>query len=185
VQPRFSFRRGTPPARVVHQLHLFRGSERAPRDNSWLNDQLEFIWATWFADVAQVTPLSIRFVRPWKRRLAVIYLTDDERHSFIGVNRLLRDQRVPYTICLVTIAHELVHYTHGFGSHHPRRYRHPHRGNVVQRELTLRGLADELRFYTDWTNDRWFELLPDLVAGPHTHEPFPSAPDDVAAATVF
>ena len=61
------------------------------------------------------------------------------------------------------IAHELTHYAHGFGSHHPRRYRHPHRGNVVQRELNKRGLGAELRFYTEWTNEVWF----DKTAGRH------------------
>jgi hypothetical protein len=160
------------------------GGRAAERDNDWLGRQLDYIWTRWFPDVPAVTPVSIQFVRPWKRRLAVIYLTDDEHHSVIGINRYLRDPRVPYTVCLVTIAHELVHYAHGFGSHHPRRYQHPHRGNVVQRELTKRGLAEELGFYTDWTNDRWFELLPDLVAGPRSVEAFPSDLERQAAARV-
>ncbi|MBV8083910.1 MAG: hypothetical protein JO247_03755 [Chloroflexi bacterium] len=160
------------------------GGRAAERDNGWLGQQLDYIWRRWFPDVDAVTPVSIRFVRPWKRRLAVIYLTDDEGRSFIGVNRYLRDPRVPYTVCLVTIAHELVHYAHGFGSHHPRRYQHPHRGNVVQRELTKRGLGEELGFYTDWTNDRWFELLPDLVAGPRSTETFPTDLERQAAARV-
>jgi len=160
------------------------GGPAAERDNSWLGQQLYYIWGQWFADVALVTPVAIKFVRPWKRRLAVIYLTEDERQSFIGVNRYLRDPRVPYTVCLVTIAHELVHYAHGFGSHHPRQYLHPHRGNVVQRELTKRGLGDELGFYTDWTNERWFELLPDLLAGPSPFEPVPAELEQQAAARV-
>ena len=155
------------------QLHLFQPPAEPVRDQAWLSGQLDHIWSTWFADVERITPVSIRYVRPWKRRLAVIYLTDDDRSSFIGVNRLLRDPRVPYTVFLVTLAHELAHYAHGFGSHHPRRYRHPHRGNVIQRELTRRGLGAELRFYTEWTNDSWFDLLDQLaresregVAGP-------------------
>lgn len=167
------------------QLRLFSG-ESAVRDNAWLSGQLEHIWRTWFADVERVTPVSIQFVRPWKRRLAVIYLTDHEQRSFIGVNRYLRDRRVPYPICLVTIAHELAHYTHGFGSHHPRRYMHPHRGNVVQRELTRRGLGAELRFYTEWTNEAWFNLLPDLEAGgrPTRLPALPALPEEQAAARV-
>jgi hypothetical protein len=167
------------------QLHLFAGAT-AVRDNSWLSAQLEYIWSTWFADVERVTPVSIQFVRPWKRRLAVIYLADQERRSFIGVNRYLRDHRVPYPVCLVTIAHELAHYAHGFGSHHPRRYHHPHRGNVVQRELTRRGLGAELRFYTEWTNEVWFELLPELSAGgrPTQLPAVPDLPEEQAAARV-
>lgn len=166
------------------QLHLFNGA-KGIRDNAWLSDQLDHVWRTWFADVERVTPVSIQFVRPWKSRLAVIYLTDHDR-TFIGVNRYLRDHRVPYQVCLVTIAHELAHYTHGFGSHHPRRYRHPHRGNVVQRELTRRGLGAELRFYTEWTNDIWFELLPDLsaVRRPAQIAALPAAPEEKAAARV-
>jgi hypothetical protein len=169
------------------QLRLLDEESTAVRDQRWLAHQLDHIWATWFADVERVTPLTIRYVRPWKRRLAVIYLTDNDRSSFIGVNRLLRDRRVPYPVCLVTIAHELAHYAHGFGSHHPRRYRHPHRGNVVQRELTRRGLGSELRFYTEWTNESWFDLLDQLarestigLAGPH-----PTEPDNMAAARVI
>lgn len=170
----------------MQQLQLIEGGAAAIRDNAWLTQQLDHVWQTRFADVARPTPISIRFVRPWKTRLAVIYLTEDERQSFIGVNRLLRDHRVPYTVCLVTIAHELVHYAHGFGSHLPRRYRHPHRGNVVQRELTRRGLASELRFYTEWTNNCWFELLPELLVSPRPMltEPFPVEPDEKAAARV-
>lgn len=168
------------------QPRLFESAAKAVRDNAWLASQLDHIWATWFADVDRVTPVSIRYVRPWKRRLAVIYLKDDDQVSFIGVNRLLRDQRVPYTVCLVTIAHELAHYAHGFGSHHPRRYKHPHRGNVVQRELTRRGLGRELRFYTDWTNDVWFEVLDDLVHASRLRLAAPSGePEEQAAARVI
>ena len=168
------------------QLRLFEPPEPALRDQAWLVNQLDHIWATWFADVERVTPVSVRYVRPWKRRLAVIYLTDRDRRSFIGVNRLLRDQRVPYTVFLVTLAHELAHYAHGFGSHHPRRHRHPHRGNVIQRELTRRGLGAELRFYTEWTNESWFDLLEELAreSGRGSAGPPPSEPDDLAAAQV-
>ena len=156
------------------------------RDNAWLVQQLEHIWSTWFADVEQVTPVSIRFVGPWKRRLAVIYLSDDESTSCIGVNRYLRDTRVPYPVCLVTIAHELAHYAHGFGSHHPRRYPHPHRGNVIQRELRRRGLGPELRYYTQWTDQRWFELLPELelLSRCVVQEDFPGEPQQKAAASI-
>jgi hypothetical protein len=171
------------------QLRLFDQRGQSVRDQPWLVDQLEGIWATYYADVDRVTPVSIRYVRPWKRRLAVIYLTDDDKQTFIGVNRVLRDPRVPYTVFLVTLAHELAHYAHGFGSHHPRRYQHPHRGNVIQRELRRRGLGNELRFYTEWTSDSWFDLLDELaresresrlgIAGPH-----PSEPDTLAAARV-
>jgi len=169
----------------LFQPFLFH-SATAVRDNAWLADQLDHIWDSWFQDVERITPISIRFVRPWKRRLAVIYLTDHEQRSFIGVNRYLRDIRVPYTVCLVTIAHELAHYAHGFGSDHPRRYRHPHRGNVVQRELSRRGLGAELHFYTDWTNDCWFDLLPDLEAAsqPAVAEPYLEEPLETAAARV-
>ena len=168
------------------QLHLFQPLVEPLRDQAWLVTQLDHIWDTWFSDVARITPVSIRYVRPWKRRLAVIYLTEEDRRSFIGVNRLLRDSRVPYTVVQVTLAHELTHYAHGFGSHHPRRYRHPHRGNVVQRELTRRGLGAELRFYTEWTNNCWFDLLDEMdrearkgVAGPH-----PTDPEELAAARI-
>lgn len=170
---------------VPVQLHLFQPPAEPVRDQAWLTDQLEHIWATWFADVNRVTPVTIRYVRPWKRRLAVIYLTENDRRSFIGVNRLLRDPRVPYPVVQVTLAHELAHYAHGFGSHHPRRYRHPHRGNVIQRELTRRGLGAELCFYTEWTNDSWFDLLDQLaresregVAGPRRER------DSLAAARI-
>ncbi|MDE3073931.1 MAG: hypothetical protein KGJ86_00755 [Chloroflexota bacterium] len=167
------------------RLSVADPSVRARRDNHWLRRQLDHIWSTWFADVDRVNPVSIRFVRPWRTRLAVIYLTNNDSESFIGVNGLLSDQQVPYSICLVAIAHELVHYCHGFGSRHPQRYKHPHRGNVVARELARRGLARQLDFYEQWTTNRWFDLQDQLrVAHTVGIDSFGQEPRAKAAADI-
>jgi len=65
-------------------------------------------------------------------------MTVDNKISFIGINALLQHAQVPEYVLITTIAHELTHYAHGFGSPLPRCYEHPHANNVVERELERR-----------------------------------------------
>src|SRR5438067_1493992 len=81
---------------------------------------------------------------PWKLRLGLISTCDVQLTIRIGINSLLALPEAPHCLTLITVAHELVHYWHGFGSPLPRRYQHPHRGGIVTRELKERGLVDEL-----------------------------------------
>src|ERR671936_412099 len=118
--------------------------ESTVRDTQWLSDEMDGIWRRYFADTPRVNTVEVAFRRPWMRR--------------IGVNSLLAHHDVPYCLTLITVAHELVHYCHGFGSPLPRRFSHPHRGGIVTRELLDRGLERELEEYGDWIQLHWWSF---------------------------
>jgi hypothetical protein len=127
-----------------------------------LSTYLEAIWQTYFADIPRVNEVQIAYCQPWKRRLGLIRLLEESGITFIGINALLQHQLVPEYVLLVTIAHELTHYTHGFGSPLPRRYRHPHANNVVNLELDRRGLHEERCLCDNWIDKEWFTFY-DMV----------------------
>lgn len=125
------------------------------RDNIWLGEHLAFVWDRYFPDTPCANPVDIAFAKNWKARLGLITYCSDKNTSNIRLNSLLRHPEVPECITTVTIAHEMVHYSHGFGSSLPRCYDHPHRGNVVEKELLARGLGQEYEEYLDWIDGHW------------------------------
>lgn len=140
------------PALALQDLEPVR------RDERWLEDEVDDIWARYFADTPRVNQVDVGWRRPWKRRLGVISLSQDERTTRIGLNCLLARPEVPHCVPLITVAHELVHYAHGFGSPLPRKYRHPHQGGVVVRELKERGLEGAHHEYADWIDQHWWSF---------------------------
>jgi predicted metal-dependent hydrolase len=74
----------------------------------------------------------------------------------IGINTLFQLPAVPEEVLLVTIAHELCHYAHGFGSPLPRKYSSPHAHQVVERELGQRRLGACLARCEAWIEQHWF-----------------------------
>jgi hypothetical protein len=130
----------------------------ATRDQAWLDRELDLIWDEYFRDTPRVNGVHLGFYRPWKLRLGVIRLNMLDGDTYIGLNSLLSHDEAPYCVALVTIAHELVHYCHGFGSPLPQKYKHPHRGGVVTRELLDRGLRRELGEYSDWIEQHWWSF---------------------------
>ena len=117
---------------------------------------LDQIWHTYFADTPQVNDVHIGYCYPWKSRLGLIRLSLDKTTTFIGVNALLQLQQVPEYVLTVTIAHELTHYAHGFGSPLPRVCKHPHANKVVDRELESRELGVQLRCCNEWIDKSWY-----------------------------
>lgn len=117
---------------------------------------LERIWAQYFPDILRVNNVEIAYSYPWKRRLGLIRLSLDNAVSFIGLNALLQLERIPDYILITTIAHELAHYAHGFGSPLPRRFEHPHANNVVPKELERRGLGETMHLCDAWIDRHWF-----------------------------
>jgi hypothetical protein len=59
-------------------------------------------------------------------------------------------------VLVVTIAHEVAHYAHGFGSPLPRLHEHPHANQVVTHELEKRGLGNALQQCLTWIDQEWF-----------------------------
>ncbi|HEU5382789.1 MAG TPA: hypothetical protein VFV38_45865 [Ktedonobacteraceae bacterium] len=123
---------------------------------------LENIWNGYFSDVSRVNQVDIAYYRPWKRRLGQIRMSFDSRTSCIGLNSLLQLSQIPEYILITTIAHELVHYTHGFGSPLPCLHPHPHAGHVVDRELERRGLGETLRQCNAWIDQHWFSFYEEM-----------------------
>ena len=117
---------------------------------------LDEIWQRYFLDVPRVNQVDIAYCQPWKRRLGLIRLSLDNTTTFIGINALLQLSQVPEYILITTIAHELAHYTHGFGSPLPRLHEHPHANNVVKRELERRELGETLNQCDQWIDKEWF-----------------------------
>ncbi len=119
---------------------------------------LSSIWQHYFSDVPHANEVQIAYCRPWKSRLGLIRMSLDSTHSFIGINSLLQHKGVPDDVLITTIAHELVHYTHGFGSPLPQLFEQPHANNIVDTELQQRGLGDALSTCNQWIDKYWYEF---------------------------
>jgi hypothetical protein len=135
-----------------------RDQANMPTNRRDLTHYLNQIWRDHFADTPRVNHVYIDYCYPWKSRLGLIRLSKDQSTSFIGINTLLLLQQVPEEVLITTIAHELVHYVHGFGSPLPRYYKHPHANNIVDRELEQRNLGDYLRRCHAWIDKNWYSF---------------------------
>jgi len=139
------------------------------RNNNWLKLKLEEVWQKYFSDVERLNTVDIHFGKKAKRRLASIrQLKKDSKHSDteIRVTTYYQDERVPEYVIDTTIAHELCHYAHGFASPHPQFFSHPHRGDVVDKELTKRGLGDQLAAQEKWLKTSWHEVVGEDIFTP-------------------
>ncbi len=121
-----------------------------------LSAYLEAIWEQYFVDLPRVNVVQIGYCYPWKTRLGLIRLSLDQKTTFIGINALLQLQQIPEYVLITTIAHELTHYAHGFGSPLPRLCKHPHANGVVDRELERRHLGDYLCKCNTWIDEHWY-----------------------------
>lgn len=128
------------------------------RDDLWLRQELDHLWRQHFVDVPRVNRVVVSFMGRWKARLGLITLSEDTNTTYIGLNALLRYPEVPSFVASITLAHEMVHYCHGFGSPLPRRYKYPHRGGIVEKELRKRGLAYEHDLYQEWVYSHWYDF---------------------------
>src|SRR5690606_24467255 len=119
------------------------------------------IYLRHFSDIELITPIRISFGRRSYRRLGSIIikprLVEGQRQpwSIITISSLLQEPEVPGYVIDQIIAHELVHYVHGFGSERPRQRRHPHQGGVIVREFKSRGLCELFRVYQAWMKLSW------------------------------
>src|SRR5579859_1836437 len=137
------------------QSASFHFTDLAATSRQNLKIYLDHIWHQYFLDIPCVNEVQIAYCHPWKSRLGLIRLSLDSATSFIGINALLQHQHVPDFVLITTIAHELAHYTHGFGSPLPRLYKHPHANDVVNRELEQRGLREAVQQSDAWIDRQW------------------------------
>jgi hypothetical protein len=134
------------------------------RTDEWLKQLLDEIWTTYFHDIQRANDVTVEFARGWKSRLGLIRMTESQARTYIGINGLLRHPSAPEFVVMVTTAHELCHYAHGFGSPLPQRHQHPHAGNVVGRELQERGLGALLADYDTWVAEFWHDYYDQRIA---------------------
>jgi hypothetical protein len=144
------------------------------RDNYWLAQRLKYIWETYFPEISQKNDVIVRFGKKSRTRLGSIQL--QQEHSslmYIGFRRLFnikpktiiilnghfKSQRTPAFVIDATIAHELTHYAHGFGSVHRRKFRYPHQHGVVRSDLRDRGLETLLKRQKRWTKTNWLKII--------------------------
>jgi len=120
------------------------------RSDNWLLSRLDSIWSQYFPEVAQKNPVHIKFGRYSKYRLGSIKLNRRTDHSYITITAMFKKDSIPVEVVDHTIAHELVHYAHGFSSKNPRLHKYPHAGGVVQREMEERGVGFLNQAYKAW-----------------------------------
>lgn len=123
------------------------------RDDNYLISRLDSLWTTYFSDVSQNNKVFIKFGRASKYRFGSIRLNPKDKSSRILINGMFRDPKYPGEVIDHTIAHELVHYTQGFSSPHPKMHAYPHRGGVIDKELNDRGLKHLVFIYNVWVVD--------------------------------
>jgi hypothetical protein len=124
------------------------------RDNIFLKERLDYLWNTGFNDVEKKNHVHIRFKGRWKNKFGHIKLLKDG-NSEIVINGYFKEDKIPSYIIDLTIAHELVHYSHGFNSPLPKLYKHPHKGNIVNKDLKKRGFNELLNLEKKWIKNDW------------------------------
>ena len=128
------------------------------RDNIYLQTKLTQIWETLFPDVKKLNNVSIRFKGKWKNKFGHIKLLKN-KDTEIVVNGYFQKESIPEFIIELTIAHELIHYMHGFNSPHPRLFRHPHQNGIVTKELKQRGFEHQLKLEKQWIKNDWKNII--------------------------
>jgi|TARA_Y100000310_G_C19995546_1_gene496066 hypothetical protein len=131
------------------------------RSDIWLENRLETIWKTVIPEIEKQNIVKIKFKGNWKTKFGHIKRLKDGSTE-IAINNLFRDKQIPDFIIDTTIAHELVHYMHGFHSPLPRLYKYPHQGNIVNKELNKRGFSFLLKLEKEWIKNKWWSIFPFL-----------------------
>ena len=128
------------------------------RDNRWLLSRLDYIWSKYFEDIEQLNPLFIRFGRYSKYRLGSIKLNKKTNKSYITITAMFKNSKIPQEVVDHTLAHELVHYAHGFSSKRARLHKYPHAGGVVKNEMADRGMGHLVKAYKAWVKKYRLQL---------------------------
>mgnify|MGYP001619089329 FL=1 len=127
------------------------------RDDVWLKEKLENIWELLFPEVPRENNVHAKFKGKSLRRFGCIKRKGKD--SLIEINSLFKNEIIPEHVVDVTLAHELVHYMHGFNSPLPRKYKHPHKGGIVDKELIKRGFGHSLKLEKVWAKKDWEKVF--------------------------
>jgi len=145
------------------------------RTNTWLEELMFDLWEDHFNDIPRVNCVLIKFGRKSKRQLGSIKWVrkntkvkglirkqseklknqDDGRITLITITSLFRNDEVPKFVVKSTIAHEMIHYAHGFFSPLKQVYNNPHQGGKIRKEMEKRGLRYLYRKSKRWLKDNW------------------------------
>lgn len=137
------------------------------------------LWEEYFNDVPRKNFVITKFGKYAKRQLGCIkYATertkvkellrkyeedivsqDINSVSVIVLTRYFADIKIPEFVLISTMSHEICHYAHGFHSPLPKKYKYPHKGGIVENELTKRGLSHIIRDSDSWLKDNWLDII--------------------------
>ncbi len=151
--------------------------ETKGRTNEWLAERMYEIWEEYFADIPRKNFVLIKFGRAATRQLGSIKWAnkrtkiksfikkksvetslkaqDIKKVTVITINKKFQKASIPQYVVDATIAHELVHYAHGFSSPLKQSYRHPHQGSLIRKELEVRGLGEVHQKAQKWIREHW------------------------------
>ena len=128
------------------------------RDNIFLNQRLNAIWEMLFLDVERKNNVVIRFKGKWKNKFGHIKKLKNGDSEII-INGYFKNDTIPEYIIDLTIAHELIHYYHGFNSPHPKMFKHPHKGGIINKELKKRGFGHLIPLERKWVKEEWRNII--------------------------
>ena len=131
------------------------------RSNEWLVKRLEEIWQVLIPEINKQNKVIIKFKGKWKNKFGQIRKLKDGSTEII-VNSLFRNEKVPEYLIDTTIAHELIHYIHGFHSPLPKQFTPPHKGGIVDKELKNRGFSYLLKLEKNCVKNTWWSIYPSL-----------------------
>ena len=133
------------------------------RTNSWLAERLTDLHLNHFSDVPIENLILVRFGRASRTRFGSIIARPKKGHTkpvtYITINSLFQDLAVPDFVIDATLAHEFVHYSHGFHSPLKQAYKFPHKGDIVNKELRKRGIGSILDMQTEWAKNDYRQIL--------------------------
>lgn len=129
------------------------------RDNHWLLQETKRLWCQYFPDRHFHNKIIVFFSRKNRRVLGSIKYDQRKNTTLIRINGYFRSENIPPYVVCNTLAHELVHYVHGFSSPQAQRYRYPHQGGVVSREIAARGLGTLEKKSKKWLKQNWPKFL--------------------------
>ena len=131
------------------------------RDDKFLLERLEQIWFLLFNEIPKLNNVNIKFKGKSKNKFG--HISKKRKDTEIVINELFRFDIVPEYIIDLTIAHELSHYAHGFNSPLEQKYKHPHKGGVVTKEMKLRGFDKMLKREKMWFKHEWPRIYERIV----------------------